>query len=127
MNIVSTAVHRRVPNLPVSPSRSPSSASLSVGAAHADCMLWDAEETTTTDLYDAYRDEAGSNLAAGLRGPKIGVHLMGPPRSTQQHWCRGRMRVVSNVCGVCGSTRSGQSVPAASCESACHLASEQHH
>src|ERR1022692_3521152 len=75
MNIVSTAVHRRVPNLPVSPSRSPSSASLSVGAAHADCMLWDAEETTTTDLYDAYRDEAGSNLAAGLRGPKIGVHL----------------------------------------------------
>ena len=75
MNVESTAIHRRVPKLPVSPSRSPSLASLSVGAAHADYTLGDAEETTTTDLYDAYREEAGSNVATRLRGPKIGVHL----------------------------------------------------
>src|SRR5271155_2161662 len=75
MSRESTRIHRRVPKLPVSPSRSPSSASWSVGAAHVDCTLWDAEETSTTDLYDAYREEAGSNLAALPRGPKIGVHL----------------------------------------------------
>src|SRR5271168_3439353 len=82
MSRESTRIHRRVPKLPVSPSRSPSSASWSVGAAHVDCTLWDAEETSTTDLYDAYREEAGSNLAALPRGPKIGVHLTPVPPPT---------------------------------------------
>src|SRR5579872_923729 len=75
MSVESTAIHRRVPKLPVSPSRSPSSARMNVKAAHVDCTLWDAEETTTIELYDAYREDAGSNVAAGLRGPKVGVHL----------------------------------------------------
>jgi len=75
MSAESTAVHRRVPKLPVSPSRSPSLARMKVVAAYADYKHWDAEETTTTDLYDAYEDGAGSNEAAGLRGPKNGVHL----------------------------------------------------
>src|SRR5579872_723534 len=80
MSVESTAIHRRVPKLPVSPSRSPSSARMNVKAAHVDCTLWDAEETTTIELYDAYREDAGSNVAAGLRGPKVGVHLTTAPR-----------------------------------------------
>lgn len=92
------AVHSIVPNLRVSPSRSPSWLA-STSSPRSMTVRWgDREETTNFYLIVGYteQEDAGSTLAAGLHGPKSGVHFHGrdgevvededvDPRETRQH------------------------------------------
>ena len=74
------AVHSIVPNLRVSPSRSPSWLA-STSSPRSMTVRWgDREETTNFYLIVGYteQEDAGSTLAAGLHGPKSGVHFRIP-------------------------------------------------
>ena len=76
--MVTPAVHSLVPKLPVSPSRSPSWRAAKVVAAMEDCEVVVTKKRLPIIycLYDTREQEdAGSTLAAGLRGPKSGVHF----------------------------------------------------
>ena len=78
-------LHSLLPNLPVSPSRSPSRASHRARGLHGrEGPSGDAEETTMTYLqYTEDERHAGSTLAASLHGPKKGVHLT--PLNAEPH------------------------------------------
>src|SRR5260370_29989920 len=73
------AVHRPVPNLRVSPSRSPSWLASKSSPLWTTARCGDREETTNIYLFVRYteREDAGSTLATGLNGPKSGVHFNG--------------------------------------------------
>ena len=71
------AVHSIVPTLRVSPSRSPSWLA-STSSPRSTTVRWgDREETTNFYLIVGHteQEDAGSTLAAGLHGPKSGVHF----------------------------------------------------
>jgi len=73
------AVHSLVPKLPVSPSRSASWRTAKVIATMDDCRVRVTNKRLPIFiwLYNTREDEdAGSTLAAGLRGPKSGGHFM---------------------------------------------------
>jgi hypothetical protein len=84
--MTSAHVHRLVTNLPVSPSRSPSWLAMHAVASLDECKgVTKKRLLVFYDMRDTEEQDAGSTLAADLRGPNDGVHFTSRSGALRAH------------------------------------------